>query len=138
MALAHSDLGANAALDALLDRANASTVQTTPVMTFATGADPGANVTTDTGTLLGTLALSTTAFAAATGRTKTLNAVPITATLVASGTPAHYRILDRAATRLVTETGTVGTSGADINFSSTTWLSGGTITLTSYVVTAFA
>ena len=123
-------------LDAGLDRANASAVAATPTMTFRTSTDPGANTGTDTGTLLVTILLSTTSFAAASGPTKTLAGVPLTATLVASGTPGHYRILDRAATPLVVECGTVSTTGADINFASVTWLSGGTVTLTSYVVTA--
>ena len=57
----------------------------------------------------------------------------ISGTIAASGTASFFRMLDNGAT--VRIQGTVGTSGADINFDSVAFSSGATASVTSYTYT---
>lgn len=98
-----------------------------------TGAAPTNTSDADSGTLLATLAFSATAFAAASSGVATANSITSETNAPASGTMAHYRIKNNAAT--VVCQGDVGTSGADINFDSVTVVAGGTVAISALTVT---
>lgn len=101
-----------------------------------TGAQPAVNGAV-TGTLLVTLPLSATAFASSTaaGGTVTATANAITsANAVATGTAGYFALVKSDNTTVV-GTGTVGTSGCDLNLTSTSITSGQSIPVTSFSVT---
>lgn len=102
-------------------------------LTFRTGAAPAATTDADSGTLLATCPLSDPSFGAAAAGTATANAITSDTSVDASGTPAHFRIKDSNA--VVRLQGSVGTSGADINFNSVTWVLGGTVAVSSLTLT---
>jgi hypothetical protein len=90
-----------------------------------------------TGTLLASLQLAATAFAAAaaSGGTVTATANPIfSATAVATGTAGYFALLQSGGSAVVA-TGTVGTSGADLNFSSLSVTAGATVSCPSFALT---
>ena len=129
-----SMLGARAALNALtaLFTGGAGTVE------IRTGAPEATTLTADSGTLLATLTLSSTAFGASTDGTSnglaTATANSITAaTAGASGTAGHFRAKSNAG--VVLAQGTCGTSGTDMILNSTTITSGDLVTATSWVIT---
>lgn len=98
-----------------------------------TGAQPALDGSLS-GTLLVTLDLSATAFATATASagTVTANANSITnGTAVATGTAGYHAILASNGTT-VCWTGSVGTSGADLNLSSLSIVTGALVTCSSY------
>ena len=101
-----------------------------------TGAQPALNGAL-TGTLLVTLPLSATAFATPTASagtvTATANAIT-SATAVATGTAGYFAILKSDGTTVVL-TGTVGTSGCDLNLASVAISSGATVSVSSYTLT---
>lgn len=89
-----------------------------------------------TGTLLVTLTFSATAFATAvaSGGTVTATANAITgANAVATGT-AGYCVLENSSSTVVAS-GTVGTSGADLNLSSLSITSGTPISCSAFTIT---
>lgn len=98
----------------------------------ATGGVP-ANVGTALGTqvLLADLPCSATFAAAAAAGALTLNAITTT-NAAASGTAAFFRITTSGGTAVFQ--GTVGTSGADLNFNTVSFASGGPVQITSFVV----
>jgi hypothetical protein len=99
-----------------------------------TGSQPANPDTAATGTLLGTLTLSATAFGSASTGTITANAITGDSSADNSGTAAWFRAYKSDGTTGVID-GTVGTSGADMNLSSTSIVAGGTINLTSWTIT---
>jgi hypothetical protein len=119
----------NAALDAITALLNAGGAGTLDIRTGAQPTDPA---TAATGTLLATLTLSATAFAAASSQSSALNAVT-SATAAATGTAGWFRLKNNAGTGIID--GTVGTSGAELNLSSTSIVSGGTVSITSGSIT---
>ena len=125
-----SVLGANAALDALVDLID---VGGTGNCYIRTGAAPTATTDADTGTLLSTLPMSATAFGAAASNTVTANAITNDTNIAATGTAAHFRIKSGGATVIIQ--GTVGTSGSDINFNSVSFVAAGTASISSMVIT---
>lgn len=120
------------ALTALLSVGGAGTIE------VRTGAPEATTLTADSGTLLATLTLSATAFAAATNATAnglataTANAIT-SATAVANGTAGHWRAKSNAGVVIVQ--GNAATSGADMILSSTTINSGDTVSATSWKIT---
>jgi hypothetical protein len=135
-ALTHTAAVKNAALDAILNRADNGTGTTTGIIKFYTGAAPGAG-NSEAGTLLGSVNVAAApSFAAASAGTKSANGTPLSGSVATSGTPGHYRLVDRDGN--VIEEGSVGTSAADMIFANVTWLSGGALSITSYTLTAFA
>lgn len=100
-----------------------------------TGAMPATPETAASGTLLATFTLVDPSLeSSASGGVATLDFNPdITASVVASGTAGWFRIADSAGNPVLD--GSVGTSGQDMNFTSTSWVSGGTVTLTTGTVT---
>lgn len=117
--------------DALVDLIDAGTPPGTLVI--RTGSAPTNTTDADSGTLLATLTFSTTAFGAASSGVATANAITSDTNVDASGTAAHFRIKNAAGT-VITQ-GTVGTSGADINFDSVTFVAGGTAAISSLTIT---
>lgn len=97
---------------------------------------PPANVGTalSSNTLLATCPLSSTAAGAASGGVLTFSAITSDSSADATGTASFFRLLTSGATAVVQ--GTVGTSGADINFNTVSFVSGATVAVSSLVFTA--
>lgn len=98
-----------------------------------TGTQPALNGAL-TGTLLVTLGLSATAFATATASASTVTAAANSisnGTAVATGTAGYHAVLKSDATTVVW-TGTVATSGADLNMSSLNVITGAIISCSAY------
>jgi hypothetical protein len=94
------------------------------------GAAPGAG-NAATGVLLAIIELPNPAFnTPANNPVGTLNGVPVSGSVVASGTAGYYRGVDRNGN--VVQEGGVATTGAELNISGSTVLtSGGTLTINS-------
>jgi hypothetical protein len=89
-----------------------------------------------TGTLLVTLTFSATAFASATasGGTVTATANAITnGTAGNTGTAGYFALVSSASATVAT--GSVGTSGADLNLSTLAIVSGAVVSCSSFVIT---
>lgn len=85
-------------------------------------------------TLLATFTLADPAAAAAAAGVATWDFSPaIDATVAADGTAGWFLVEDSTGADVFG--GTVGTSGADMNFSSVAWVTGGTVSLTGGTVT---
>ena len=124
MAVTISDAAANAVVNAVTALLN-----TGGYIEIRTGSKPATVATTATGTLLGTLNLSSTAFGAAASRTATANTITGDSSADASGTAGWFRAYASGGAGVID--GTVGASGADLNLSSTSIVAGGTINVTS-------
>lgn len=107
-----------------------------------TGASPGLNATL-TGTLLATMTFSATAFPTATASagtvTATANAIT-SGTAAATGTAGYVALVKSGASTPPTGAqtvaiGTVGTSGSNLNLSSTSIVSGATVSCSSFTIT---
>jgi hypothetical protein len=86
-----------------------------------------------TGTLLATLTFAASAFAASSGGTAVANAIA-SAVAASSGTAGYFALVKSDATTVVA-TGTVGTAGADLNFSSVSFSAGATVSCSSFTIT---
>lgn len=84
--------------------------------------------------LLAELALTDPSAGAASGGVLTFSAIADDTSADASGTASFARFLDSDNNAVVQ--GTVGTSGADINFNSVTFVAGGLVEITSFTITA--
>jgi len=104
-----------------------------------TGAPPATTLTSDSGTLLATLAMSSTAFENATNETSnglstaTANPISSDSSAAASGTAAHFRIKSGAGT--VIFQGTCGTSSADLVMNTTSIAEGDTVACSAFLIT---
>lgn len=101
-----------------------------------TGAQPSLNGAVS-GTLLVTLTLNATAFgsSSASGGTVTATANSITSgTAGATGTAGYFALLKSDGTT-VAATGSVGTSGADLNLDSLSISSGATVSCSAFTIT---
>jgi hypothetical protein len=125
-----------AAVNAVAALANSGTIQ------IYTGTSPGLNASL-TGTLLATMTFGATAFATATASagtvTATANAIT-SGTAVATGTAGYCAIVKSGASTpptaaQVVAIGTVGTSGANLNLSSPSIVSGATVSCSSFTIT---
>jgi len=101
-----------------------------------TGSQPALNGAV-TGTLLATLTFSATAFPASVASAGTVTA---TANAITSGTAgntgtAGYFALVKSDTTTVVATGSVGTSGADLNLNTLSITSGNTVSCSSFLIT---
>lgn len=85
------------------------------------------------GTLLAELDFSSTAFGSAVAGTATANTITDDSSANATGTAAVCRIIDKNGSTVFE--GTVGTSGADINFNSVSITTGDRISISSMTVT---
>lgn len=114
----------------------------TGTLMVLTGAQPATVATVDAGTVLVVMPLSATAGTSSAG-VLTFNAITATAAS-ATGTAAHFLICTTnntancvavaSTTRIIQ--GSVATSGADLNFATTAFTSGTTISVSSLTITA--
>lgn len=129
MAVSYTTALKNAMLDAITTALGAS-----PLLRIYDGTPPANAGTALSGnTLLATLPMSATPFPAASGGTLTANAITSDASADATGTASFFRLLTSGATAVVQ--GTVGTSGADLNLNSVSITAGGTVAVSSLVIT---
>ena len=85
-------------------------------------------------TVLAELTCNATFAPAASGGVLTLNAITADASANATGTATWFRILTSGAVAKID--GDVGTSGSDLNLNSVSITVGGTVSVTSFVITA--
>lgn len=130
-----STTAAIAGLDAIVDEIDAGPAA--GVIEIRTGSAPATCETADSGTLLAALTCSDPAFGAASDGTNqaTASASSITddSSADATGTAAHFRI--KTSTGTVVMQGDVSTSGADLNFDSTSFVAGGVVAISSLSAT---
>lgn len=127
MAVTISDAAANAAINAVTALLNAG-----GYLEIRAGSKPATVATAATGTLLGTLNFSSTAFGAASARTAAANTITGDSSADASGTAGWFRAYASGGAGVFD--GTVGTSGADLNLNSVSIVAGGTINVSSLTV----
>lgn len=89
--------------------------------------------TTGKGTKLAELAMSATAWGAASGAVATANAISDDTSADATGTAAEYDFVDGA--DAVVWSGTVGTSGAELNLNTVGITAGDTVAVSQFTVT---
>lgn len=123
----------DAACNAIVDLIDAGTPPGTCVI--RTGAPPTNVADADSGTLLGTLTFSTTAFGASSTGTATAATITSDTSADNSGDAGHFRIKNQAGTTIIQ--GTAGNSGdaPDMVFDNKTIVSGGTIAISSMTFT---
>jgi hypothetical protein len=129
--------GARTQLDALKALFNGGTLKIYTDAQASGGKDPDVAFA---GTLLATFTFSATAFGADStagtfpNKTETCTAsfAASTVTAAASGTAATFALCDSGG--IVRAAGSVGTSGADINFNSVAFSSGANVTLSSFTL----
>ena len=129
MALKLSTTVRNAMLDAITTAAGASALLR--IYSGTRPADPSASIT---GTLLGTLTCGSTFAAAASGGVLTLNAITQDSSANATGTATWFRIVKSDGTTHVLD-GSVGTSGSDLNLTTTSIVATQPVSVTSFTIT---
>jgi hypothetical protein len=129
MALTIGTAPKNAGLNATYDLLNSGTIG------IYSGTRPATAGTALSGnTLLATLTLGATAFAAASGGTKTANAIT-SGTAGNTGTATFFRAFESDGTTVVCD-GTVGTSATDMIIATTSIVAAATVSCSSWVITA--
>lgn len=98
-----------------------------------TGTQPTNVGDADTGTLLGTLNFSATAFGGSSTGTATAASITSDTNADASGTAGHFRIKDFA--DAIHSDGTCGQGSGDLSFDNNVIVAGGTIAISSMTVT---
>lgn len=130
MALSYSTTLRNAQLDAIT-----TAIGTSGKVRIYSGTRPANVAASITGTQLAELPLSATAAAAASSGVLTLNAITTDASADATGTASHFRVFQSNGTTAVVD-GDVGTSGSDMNLNSVSLTIGGSVSVTSWTITA--
>jgi hypothetical protein len=97
-------------------------------------APANANAALSGNTLLAQLTFGATAFAAAVNGVATANAIGQDASNDATNTATFFRAFESDGTTVVFQ-GTVGTTGAELNLSSTAIVAGGTTSVSSFTYT---
>lgn len=129
MALTFSIARKNASLDSQFDVLNSGFFR------VYSGTRPATPDTALSGnTLLAELTFGATAFAAATGGTKTANAIGATTNAAATGTATFFRAFQSNGTTAVAD-GTVGTSATDAIINSVAIQAATTVSCSSFVIT---
>lgn len=127
-----STAAANAACDAVVDLVDAGTPPGL-LKVYAGSVPANCNAALGGATLLGTLTMSNPAFGAASAGVATAGAITSDTSADATGTATFFRVTNAAGTAIIQ--GNVDTSGADLNLSSTSITSGGTIAVSSLTYT---
>lgn len=107
---------------------------TTGYLLIYSGSAPANCGTAASGTLLASLPLSNPVGTVTNG-VLTLSAVTAAAA-AATGTAGYFRLCTDSSGATCVAQGTVGTTGADLNFPSTSFTSGETISVSSFTITA--
>jgi hypothetical protein len=126
MALAYSVAVRNAMLDEITAAVGAS-----GLLRIYDGSRPATGGTATT--LLAELTLNATFAAAASSGVLTLNAITSDSSANATGTATWFRIVTSGGTHVID--GNVGTSGSDLNLSTTSIVSGAAVAVTSFTIT---
>jgi len=127
-----SDAARNAMCNALVDLIDAGDgAGTLKIYTASKPAGPGTAITDQT--LLATLTFSDPAFGNAAAGVATADTITSDTDVDNTGTAAWARIADSDATAVIDVT--VGTSGADINFDSVSFVAMGTAAISSLTIT---
>lgn len=129
MATTISAGAANAAVDAITALLNGGHIE------IRTGAQPAGPGAAATGTLLGTLTLSATAFGTASGGTATANAITGDTSADASGTAGWFRGYTSASAGVIDGAITATGGGGDMELDNTGIVAGGTIDVSSWTIT---
>ncbi len=117
----------NAAGTALTDLLNTGSIE------IRTGASPGVD-SAATGTLLGTLPLSASAFGTWSAGSATANAITQDASADDTGTAGYFRALNSGSGAVIDGTVTATGGGGDLELNSVSIVSGATIDITSWVI----
>ncbi len=112
-----------------------TTAGTTCKLRLYTGTRPANPAAAITGTLLGELTCNATFAPAASGGVLTLNAITQDSAADATGTCTHFRLWKTDGTTALID-GDVSTSASDLNLNTVSIVTGGPITVTSFVLTA--
>lgn len=124
-----SNAAANAAADAVCALANNGYLR------IFDGAQPAsADTAVSTQTQLAELRFGATAFGAASSGVATANAITSDSAADATGTAAWFRVLKSDGTTALWD-GSVGTSGANLNFGTTSFVSNAQIDISSFTYT---
>lgn len=130
MALKFSTTLRNGMVDAITTAAGGSAL--IRIYTATRPANPGTAITDQT--LLAELTCNATFAPGASGGVLTLNSITSDSSANDTGTAAWFRLLTSGATAVLD--GDVGTSGSDLNLNTTSIVSGGTVSITSFTITA--
>jgi hypothetical protein len=131
MALQHSVTVRNARLDAI-----ESAIGTSPILRIRTGAPPANCAAARTGTILASLTLPSDWMAAASSGSKAKSGTWEDASADATGTAAHFEIMDSTGTTCHMQgTVTATSGGGDMELDNTSVASGQSVTVTSFTLT---
>lgn len=130
MALSYSTTLRNAQLDAITTAVGAS-----GKLRIYSGTRPANVAASITGTLLAELTLNATFAPGSSSGVLTLNSITADSSADNTGTASHFRIWKSDGTTAVAD-GDVGTSGSDLNLNSVSITSGGSVSVTSFTITA--
>ena len=130
MALSYSTSLRNAQLDAITTFAGGSCK-----LRLYTASRPATGAAISTQTMLAELTCNATFAAGASGGVLTLNAITSDTSADATGTATWFRIVKSDGTTFVLD-GNVGTSGSDLNLNTTSIVSGATVSISSFTITA--
>jgi hypothetical protein len=130
MAYRLSTAARNAGCDGIVDLIDSGGAGTIRVRT---GAQPTNVGDADSGTLLGTLTFSATAFGAASTGTATAAAITSDTNADNSGTAGHFRIYTGGAA--IHSDGTCGQGSGDLSFDNSVIVAGGTIAISAFTIT---
>ena len=110
------------------------TTTATGIINIYSGSQPATPATTASGTLLVSIPFNNPSFGSpASGVATMVTSTAVSATVATSGTAGWFRVVDRAGAAVFD--GSVALSGADMNFDNTSFVSGGTATISSMTVT---
>ena len=122
--------------NALLDQIE-TTMGTAAKVYVRTGSAPANCGSADSGTLLVEFDLGSDYMGNASAGAKSFSSTPISATAVATGTAAHFRIKDSGGTTChIQGTVTATGGGGDIEIDNTSITNGQTVQITSWSITA--
>jgi hypothetical protein len=131
MAIKLTNASRSAACDAVVDSVDGGSGAGT--LEIRSGSQPANADDADSGTVLATLTFSDPAFGAASNGVATAAAITSDSSADASGTAGYFVVKTSAGTKIFT--GTVGTSGADLNLVTTTIVATQPVQVTSMTFT---